>query len=75
MKSFKHKCSGVYNSFSPFNFLELDEDHVIDATHVGTEAKFMNHSCDPNCRIEKWFECSLLILGKLMANIELGCSH
>ena len=27
----------------------LDEDHVIDATVQGGKARFINHSCQPNC--------------------------
>ncbi|KAJ1656151.1 histone methyltransferase set1 [Dispira simplex] len=27
----------------------LDEDHVIDATHMGNMARFVNHCCQPNC--------------------------
>ena len=27
----------------------VDERRVIDATRVGNEAKYINHSCDPNC--------------------------
>ncbi|HYV98000.1 MAG TPA: SET domain-containing protein-lysine N-methyltransferase [Gemmatimonadaceae bacterium] len=28
---------------------ELDEGKVIDASYHGNEARFINHSCDPNC--------------------------
>ena len=27
----------------------IDDDVVIDAAHGGNEARFINHSCDPNC--------------------------
>ena len=27
----------------------VDEDTVIDASRCGNEARFINHSCDPNC--------------------------
>jgi uncharacterized protein len=27
----------------------VDDDWVIDATRGGNEARFINHSCDPNC--------------------------
>ncbi len=28
----------------------VDEDTVIDAAHQGNDARFINHSCDPNCQ-------------------------
>lgn len=28
----------------------VDEDTVIDAAHEGNDARFINHSCDPNCQ-------------------------
>lgn len=27
----------------------VDEQTVIDATHEGSDARYINHSCDPNC--------------------------
>lgn len=27
---------------------------MIDGGSYGSEARFINHSCDPNCHIEKW---------------------
>jgi len=28
---------------------KLEDDLVVDADHGGNEARFINHSCDPNC--------------------------
>lgn len=30
----------------------LDDDVVLDARYGGTDARFINHSCDPNCETE-----------------------
>lgn len=27
---------------------------TVDARYYGNESRFLNHSCDPNCRLEKW---------------------
>ena len=34
--------------------MELTDQLVIDATKFGSPARFLNHSCEPNCRIENW---------------------
>jgi uncharacterized protein len=30
---------------------EVDDDVVIDAAHGGNTARWINHSCDPNCEV------------------------
>nr|XP_055036635.1 histone-lysine N-methyltransferase, H3 lysine-36 specific isoform X2 [Misgurnus anguillicaudatus] len=37
-----------------FYMLTLDKDRIIDAGPKGNEARFMNHSCQPNCETQKW---------------------
>lgn len=37
-----------------FYFLTLEEDILIDAGPKGNLARFINHSCDPNCETQKW---------------------
>jgi SET domain-containing protein len=34
-------------------YFHIDEDHVIDAKHGGNAARWINHSCEPNCRAEQ----------------------
>ena len=31
----------------------FDQNMIIDATR-GSIARFVNHACEPNCRMEKW---------------------
>ncbi|XP_077989567.1 uncharacterized protein LOC144443861 isoform X2 [Glandiceps talaboti] len=34
--------------------LSLDSGTVIDGYRIGCEGRFVNHSCDPNCEMQKW---------------------
>ena len=43
-----------YGQNTPVYFFNLDADLVIDASDKGSMARFINHSCGPNCRTEKW---------------------
>ncbi|KRX44237.1 Histone-lysine N-methyltransferase 2C [Trichinella murrelli] len=45
-KSYQKRNRGVY-------MFRLDSDHVIDATVAGGPARYINHSCDPNCIAER----------------------
>ncbi|CAG8455408.1 6923_t:CDS:2 [Acaulospora morrowiae] len=37
-----------------FYFMSLQAGEVIDATGKGCVARFINHSCAPNCYVQKW---------------------
>ncbi|XP_054259007.1 histone-lysine N-methyltransferase NSD2 [Macrosteles quadrilineatus] len=37
-----------------FYFLTIDKDRMLDAGPKGNVARFMNHSCQPNCETQKW---------------------
>jgi len=49
----KHRLS-QYREDTPVYFFNLSSDLVIDASAIGSLARFINHSCDPNCHTEKW---------------------
>jgi SET domain-containing protein len=43
-----------YGPDTPVYFLAINRKMVIDASSKGSVARFINHSCDPNCETEKW---------------------
>lgn len=51
-----HRRIGNMNKQKAENyyFLSLDYNRTIDAGPKGNVARFMNHSCKPNCETQKW---------------------
>ena len=47
----------IYKNERHYYVMTYSKDEVIDGSRKGTIARFVNHSCDPNCRIEKWSVC------------------
>lgn len=43
-----------YDGERHYYFLSLDSGYVIDASRRGNSARFINHSCNPNCTLQKW---------------------
>ncbi|OMO57166.1 hypothetical protein COLO4_35487 [Corchorus olitorius] len=46
-----------------FYFMTLNGSEVIDACVKGNLGRFINHSCDPNCRTEKWMVDGEICIG------------
>ena len=35
--------------------MKINQAHLwVNTTNMGVMAKFSNHSCDPNCKLEQW---------------------
>ncbi|ODM18449.1 hypothetical protein SI65_06320 [Aspergillus cristatus] len=43
----------TYKKNECYYLMYFDQNMIIDATR-GSIARFVNHSCEPNCRMEKW---------------------
>ncbi|WBW72838.1 histone lysine H3-K36 methyltransferase Set2 [Schizosaccharomyces osmophilus] len=46
-----------------FYFMMLQKGEYIDATKKGSLARFCNHSCNPNCYVDKWMVGDKLRMG------------
>ncbi|KAL3671023.1 hypothetical protein V7S43_004207 [Phytophthora oleae] len=46
--------SQLYRDARHSCMMQINNDAVIDATRIGGRMRFVNHSCDPNCQVEKW---------------------
>ena len=53
----------IASTQSNFYFLNFEKDLYIDAGPKGNLARFMNHSCEPNCVTQKWVVNNLTRVG------------
>ncbi|KAK3000178.1 hypothetical protein RJ639_023651 [Escallonia herrerae] len=61
------------NGHKHFYFMTLNGSEVIDACAKGNLGRFINHSCEPNCRTEKWMVNGEVCIGLFaMRNIKKG---
>ncbi|XP_042433927.1 histone-lysine N-methyltransferase ASHH1-like isoform X5 [Zingiber officinale] len=49
-RSQAYESAGLKDAY----IIYLNADESIDATHKGSLARFINHSCQPNCETRKW---------------------
>ncbi|EZG03494.1 hypothetical protein H106_06952 [Trichophyton rubrum CBS 735.88] len=49
----QRRMKTIYKKNECFYLMDFDQDMIIDATR-GSIARFVNHSCEPNCKMEKW---------------------
>lgn len=43
-----------YKALNISYLMKTNGDEIIDALKFGNLARFINHSCDPNCETQKW---------------------
>jgi histone-lysine N-methyltransferase ASH1L len=53
-KEFKLRMLTEYIEDTHHYCLHLDSGMVIDGHRMGNECRFVNHSCEPNCEMQKW---------------------
>ncbi|XP_077298609.1 histone-lysine N-methyltransferase ash1 [Arctopsyche grandis] len=53
-KEFKDRMATRYVKDTHHYCLNLDGGLVIDGHRMGGEGRFVNHSCQPNCEMQKW---------------------
>ncbi|XP_056410497.1 histone-lysine N-methyltransferase ASH1L [Hyla sarda] len=75
-QEFRNRMIEQYHNHSDHYCLSLDSGMVIDSYRMGNEARFINHSCDPNCEMQKWsvngvYRIGLYALKDMMAGTEL----
>ncbi|KAM9385510.1 histone-lysine N-methyltransferase ASH1L isoform 2-T2 [Pholidichthys leucotaenia] len=73
---FRSRMMEQYFSHSGHYCLNLDSGMVIDSYRMGNEARFINHSCEPNCEMQKWsvngvYRIGLFALKDIPSNTEL----
>lgn len=53
-KEFKERMRTLYVNDIHHYCLNLDGGLVIDGHRMGSDCRFVNHSCSPNCEMQKW---------------------
>lgn len=54
-EAFRKRMNRYHDERIPhFYFMMLQRDEYLDATKKGGIARFINHSCNPNCYVAKW---------------------
>lgn len=79
-KEFKERMATIYTKDTHHYCLHLDGGLVIDGHRMGGDGRFVNHSCEPNCEMQKWsvnglFRMALFALRDIEANEELGYDY
>lgn len=53
-QEFKERMATIYGNDTHHYCLHLDGGLVIDGHRMGGDGRFVNHSCQPNCEMQKW---------------------
>lgn len=53
-EEYMSRVTTKYENSKNFYCIQLQGNYVVDAHEKGNFSRFINHSCSPNCHIEKW---------------------
>lgn len=53
-REFRHRMAERYHNDPHHYCLNLNSGIVIDGYRLANEGRFVNHSCEPNCEMQKW---------------------
>ncbi|XP_019619104.1 PREDICTED: histone-lysine N-methyltransferase ASH1L-like [Branchiostoma belcheri] len=53
-QEFRRRTVEIYHDHNHHYCLNLHSGAVIDGYKYGCEGRFVNHSCEPNCEMQKW---------------------
>ncbi|XP_054708546.1 uncharacterized protein LOC129218334 [Uloborus diversus] len=54
-EEYERRCKDMRDRHKKnYYFLYLDSKRLIDAGPSGNLSRFINHSCEPNCELQKW---------------------
>jgi hypothetical protein len=69
-----------YTNERKLYIMALDRDTYLDARHKGGVARYINHSCAPNCLVERWkvrgiLRAAVIALEDIPAGMELSFDY
>ena len=78
--TFNHRMATEYLNDPHHYCLSLDSSKMIDGYRVANEGRFVNHSCEPNCEMQKWsvngyYRVSLFALRDIRPGEELSYDY
>lgn len=53
-KDFEKRLNSIYSKEIHDYCMQFEKGNVIDSYREGNLSRFINHSCNPNCEIQKW---------------------
>lgn len=61
-QEFRRRMTENYSQERHHYCLNLDSGALIDGYRMGNIGRFVNHSCEPNCEMQKWYVHSIMFI-------------